>query len=155
MLIVSHSPPRGVLDRVMRFGDRVAGSLALRDFLEESNNVTLVICGHVYECGGMYEKVGNTTIVNVSSYYSPFSKASIAWVVLDRDGEIKEIKWMKLPSLLETILKRGSKEEKLIRLNKEVKLPKNEAASFIEAYHKHGDKLLEDLQELANMKHRY
>lgn len=155
LLIVSHSPPRGVLDRAMRFGDNAIGSLALRDFLEESNNVTLVVCGHVHRCGGKYEKINNATIINVSSHDDPFSRANIAWIVLDQNGEVKEIKWLKLPSLLETILREYDGEERLLHLQKEVGLSENEAALFMEAYHKHGNRLLDDLPELANIKYRY
>ncbi len=155
LLIVSHSPPRGVLDRAMRFGDKAIGSLALRDFLEESNNVALVVCGHVHRCGGKYEKINNTTIINVSSHDDPFSRANIAWIILDQDGEVKEIKWLKLPSLLETILREYDGEGRLLHLQKEVGLSENETALFMEAYYKHGNGLLDDLPELANIKYHY
>ncbi|MEM3629508.1 MAG: metallophosphoesterase [Candidatus Bathyarchaeia archaeon] len=155
LLIVSHSPPKGVLDRAMRFGEEAIGSLALRDFLEENNNVTLVVCGHVHRCGGRYEKINNTTIVNVSSHDDPFSRANMAWIILDQNGEVKEIKWLKLPSLLEAILREYNGEERLLRLQKEVGLSKNETILFMEAYNKYGNKLLEELPELANIKHRY
>ncbi|MEM3873445.1 MAG: hypothetical protein QXE05_12875 [Nitrososphaeria archaeon] len=155
LVIVSHSPPKGVLDRAMRFGDKAIGSLALRDFLEESNSVTLVVCGHVHRCGGKYEKINSATIVNVSSHDDSFSRANIAWVILEQNGEIKEIKWSKLPSLLETIFIEYDGEERLLHLQKEVGLSKVEAKLFMEAYKKYGSRLLDDLQELANIKYQY
>ncbi|MEM3478513.1 MAG: hypothetical protein QXV74_00520, partial [Candidatus Bathyarchaeia archaeon] len=79
-------------------GDRAIGSLALRDFLEECGNITFVICGHVHRCGGKCEKVNNATVANVSSHDDPFSRANIAWIVLDRNGDVEEIKWLKFPS---------------------------------------------------------
>jgi len=156
LLIVSHSPPRGILDRAMRFGDEAIGSLALRDFLdEEGNNAALVVCGHVHNHGGKYEKINNTIVINVSSHDDPFSRANIAWILLDQNGEVKEIKWSRLPSLLETILRGYEGEERLLRLQKEAGLSQDEATMFMEAYNKFGNKLLEDLPELANTKFRY
>jgi len=156
LLIVSHSPPRGVLDRAMRFGDEAIGSMALRDFIEEGgNNVTLVVCGHVHRCGGKYEKINNTTIVNVSSHDDPFSNANVAWILLNQNGEVEEIKWLKLPSLLETILKEHDGEERLLHLQREARLSKNEVLTFMKAYNMYGNKLLEDLPELAGIKFRY
>ncbi|MEM0049404.1 MAG: hypothetical protein QW424_00720 [Candidatus Bathyarchaeia archaeon] len=156
LVIVSHSPPRGVLDRAMRFGDEAIGSLALRDFLEEEgNNVVLIICGHVHRCGGMHEKINNATVINVSSHDDPFSKANVAWIVLDQYGGIEEIKWLKIPSLVETIMKESCGEEKLLRLQREARLSRNEAELFIEACRKYGKKLFDDLTELAGIKHRY
>jgi len=52
LIIVSHTPPRGVLDRAIRFGKEAIGSLALKDFVEEEKRTCLVICGHVHNCGG-------------------------------------------------------------------------------------------------------
>lgn len=139
----------------MRFGEASVGSMALRDFLEESKNITLVVCGHVHRCGGKHEKINNATIVNVSSHDDPFSRANLAWIVLDWNGEVKEIKWFKLPSLVETILKEYKGEERSLLLQKEIGLSKNEAITLVIAYHKHGNRLLEDLPELANIKYSY
>jgi len=155
LLVVSHSPPRGVLDRAMRFSDEAIGSLALRDFLEENNNVALVICGHVHKCGGKCERINDTVVVNVSSHDDAFSKANIAWILLDEVGNVAEIKWFKLPSLIETILREYSGEEKLPHLQEEVGLSRNEATLLTEAHEKYGNKLIDDIQDLASLKFRY
>jgi Icc-related predicted phosphoesterase len=155
LLIVSHSPPRGVLDRAMRFGDEAIGSLALRDFLEENNNVALVICGHVHKCGGKCERINNTVVVNVSSHDDAFSKANMVWILLDQTGNAAEIKWFKLPSLIETILREYSGEEKLLHLREEAGLSRNEATLLTEAHEKYGNKLIDDIQDMANLKFRY
>jgi len=77
IIIVSHNPPQGILDRAIRFGERSIGSRALRDFIEERNDVALVICGHVHSCGGRSEKLNKTLVVNVSSHDDPFSRGRI------------------------------------------------------------------------------
>jgi len=155
LLVVSHSPPRGVLDRAIRFGDEAIGSLALRDFLEENNNVALVICGHVHKCGGKCERINNTVVVNVSSHDDACSEANIAWILLDQVGNVAEIEWFKLPSLIETILREYTGEEKLLHLQEEAGLSRNEATLLTEAHEKYGNKLFDDIQDLASLKSRY
>ncbi|MEM4311739.1 MAG: hypothetical protein QXX95_05060 [Nitrososphaerales archaeon] len=154
LVIVSHTPPKGVLDRAMRFGDEAIGSLALRDFLEECHNVALVICGHVHRCGGKYEMLGEVTVANVSSHDSPFDRANIAWMLLDETGDV-EVKMMKLPSPIEQLFRKESKDRWLELLQTKAQLSTTEARLFIEAFEKHNGELFSDLSELASLKFRY
>jgi len=155
LIIVSHDPPRGILDRAMRFGDRAIGSMALREFLEECPNVVLVICGHVHRCGGRHERLNNATIVNVSSHDDSFSRANIAWIVLDELGNVMEVEMLTLPSLVEHIFRRKSEEGWLKDLQERVGLSKDESKLFVQAFMKHGEKLFDDLPALAALKFRY
>lgn len=59
-VVLSHCPPRGLLDRTW-LGSH-AGSTALRTFLEQQHP-TLVVCGHIHEGRGV-EPFGATTVVN-------------------------------------------------------------------------------------------
>ncbi|MEM1508144.1 MAG: hypothetical protein QXU02_03640 [Candidatus Bathyarchaeia archaeon] len=62
---------------------------------------------------------------------------------------------VKVSLVLEAILRGYDGEERLLYLQKEAGLSRNEAALFMEAYYGHGDRLLDDLSELANIKCRY
>jgi Icc-related predicted phosphoesterase len=60
-VIVSHSPPKGVVDRSSR-GDQL-GSQAVREAVE-LREPRLLVCGHIHESGGQTGKIGDTTVIN-------------------------------------------------------------------------------------------
>ena len=60
-VLVSHSPPFGILDISSR-GQHL-GSKAVRKIIEE-RSLPLVICGHIHESGGKKAMLGDTTIIN-------------------------------------------------------------------------------------------
>mgnify|MGYP001095880249 CR=1 FL=1 len=96
LVILSHTPPYGILDRGIRFADldegsHHIGSTSLRDFIEVKH-VELVVCGHCHSHGGLSKKLKETTIVNVSSHDSPGSKGNIALIEINGLGEIN-IEW--------------------------------------------------------------
>jgi Icc-related predicted phosphoesterase len=153
LILVSHTPPRGLLDRAMRFGDEAIGSLALRDFIEEREDVPLVVCGHAHRCGGKYERLNRTTVVNVSSHDDSFSRANVALIHVDEKGEVS-VNFRKLPSPVEEVLRKKTEDECLEALQ-ELSLTKNEAKLFMDMSRKKGDIFFEDLPELANLKFRY
>jgi len=156
MIIVSHIPPRGILDRAMRFGDRSIGSRALRDFIEEYHGVIpLVICGHVHRCGGKYERLGETLIVNVSSHDDHFSRANIAWISLNERGVEKDPLIMTLPSPIEQMFKKENRDFWLKNLQTIFRFSNTESVLFIRAFEEYGWKLFDDLPALASLKFRY
>lgn len=72
LIVLSHTPPFGALDRGIRFarldgGPHHIGSTALRRFVE-SRVPALVICGHCHSYGGRSERIGHTLVLNVSSH---------------------------------------------------------------------------------------
>jgi Icc-related predicted phosphoesterase/uncharacterized protein YprB with RNaseH-like and TPR domain len=67
LILVTHAPPKGVLDLSRRFGIDHIGSEAVRKFIE-SRNVNLVICGHSHINGGKMEQVGDCVVINISSH---------------------------------------------------------------------------------------
>ncbi len=155
LIVVSHTPPRGVLDRALRFGARSIGSIALRDFIEESSSmIPLVICGHVHKQGGSWDRIDNTIVVNVSSHDSIFAKANIAWITVDENG-IVNVNFYKLPSPVEDIFESKPRERWLEELINFIGLSRSEAELFIEMFSKYGKSFLEDLDKLANLKFKF
>lgn len=84
IILVSHTPPRGVLDTAVRFGINSIGSTVVREFMEHPN-VHGVVCGHVHSHGGRIERVGHCTVVNIASLDQHASP--LRYAVLDWDGQ--------------------------------------------------------------------
>jgi Icc-related predicted phosphoesterase len=68
-VLVSHSPPRGAVD--LSSGGRNLGSTAIYQNILESAH-PLVVCGHIHDCAGRTEYVGETPVVNAGP-------AGISW----------------------------------------------------------------------------
>jgi len=105
LVILSHTPPYGVLDRGIRFAEkdeftRHIGSTSLRHFTE-TKPVDLIICGHCHSQGGNTEKLGDTTIVNVSSHDNRGAKGRFAVISLANDGTI-DIEWHDTHEIIDT-----------------------------------------------------
>lgn len=60
-VLVTHSPPRGCLDRSRQ--GRSLGSEAVRAAIERSRPA-LVVCGHIHESGGRWELLDGVPVVN-------------------------------------------------------------------------------------------
>ena len=87
IILVSHSPPYGVLDRAIRHspGESI-GSRAIRKFIDE-NPVRLNLCGHVHSQGGKIERITNggiCTVVNIASHDSPGSTGKLAIIDIEK-----------------------------------------------------------------------
>lgn len=98
MIIVSHAPPRDVLDHALRYGERNIGSDALRDFIEKHENIALVVCGHVHYCGMQSEHLGSTLVVNAASHDTRGEPGRIAVLDFSDSGQIS-IQWTLLHEL--------------------------------------------------------
>ncbi len=59
-VLVSHSPPKGAVDRAGRQG---LGSVAVRDAVRRLQPL-LVVCGHIHSCAGQQDKIGSTPVIN-------------------------------------------------------------------------------------------
>jgi len=69
IIVVSHTPPFGILDIGLRFGINHIGSTALRQFIDENiHKVRLVICGHAHSQGGKEVNYNGIKIVNCASH---------------------------------------------------------------------------------------
>jgi uncharacterized protein len=60
-VLVSHSPPYGILDADS--GGTHRGSSTIRDVVSRLRPI-LVVCGHIHACGGKTAALGQTTIIN-------------------------------------------------------------------------------------------
>ena len=60
-VLISHSPPKGILD--ISSDGRSLGSTALKDTLMTKRPL-LVICGHIHASAGQIDRFGETTIIN-------------------------------------------------------------------------------------------
>lgn len=60
-VLVSHSPPKGAVDRDGQ--GRSLGSTSVRDAIR-ATTPRLVVCGHIHACAGQVAEVGATTVVN-------------------------------------------------------------------------------------------
>ena len=70
-VLVSHSPPKGAVDRSSR--GQSLGSVAVRDAILRVRP-RLVVCGHIHGSGGQVGAVGETPVVNAGP-------AGVEWVV--------------------------------------------------------------------------
>lgn len=60
-VLVSHSPPKGVVDRDS--SGQSLGSTAVRDTIQETQPV-LTVCGHIHGSWGQEDTLGSTPVVN-------------------------------------------------------------------------------------------
>jgi Icc-related predicted phosphoesterase len=60
-VLVSHSPPKGVLD--MSSDGRSLGSQAVRETIK-AKKPKLVVCGHIHASSGQTDQLGETTVIN-------------------------------------------------------------------------------------------
>jgi len=60
-VLVTHSPPWGTLDHGP--GARPRGSVAVREAVD-AKSPPLVVCGHIHACGGQWDAIGSSWVVN-------------------------------------------------------------------------------------------
>lgn len=84
-IIVSHTPPYGLLDYSLRFGCGNIGSKALIKFIK-NRKIDLVLCGHSHLNGGKDETFGSTTVLNVSSHDDFDSPGNVAGIIVYEGG---------------------------------------------------------------------
>ncbi len=64
-VIVTHSPPKGVVDISSR--GQSLGSVAIRETIKE-RKPALVVCGHIHGSAGQRARLGNTVVINAGPY---------------------------------------------------------------------------------------
>jgi Icc-related predicted phosphoesterase/uncharacterized protein YprB with RNaseH-like and TPR domain len=92
IIVLSHAPPRGVLDLGIRFatpgqGAEHIGSSALRDFIDRIKPL-LVVCGHCHSQGGLLSCLGSTRVLNIASHDSAGAAGNFAIVDIGTDGSL-------------------------------------------------------------------
>lgn len=96
IILVSHQPPKDVLDFALRYGKGHIGSQALRSFIKKYNSqIKLVICGHVHSQGEKIEYLGDVPVINCASHDGLNDPGIVAVVELDTCKKIK-LSWERL-----------------------------------------------------------
>lgn len=90
MIVLSHTPPAGLLDLAQRFSTdgrpRSIGSNALREFISKHKNAAVVVCGHVHRCGGQQERFKHGMVVNAANHDDDKAVARIALITVQPGG---------------------------------------------------------------------
>jgi Icc-related predicted phosphoesterase len=119
-VLVSHSPPWGVLDQAIRFspnGEPISvGSVALRWSMAAHHDLRLVCAGHVHHDGGQHRWVDGTLVVNAASHDDRSADCRIAEIVLTHRGTMP-VRWhrLQLPHILEHVVGIGDYNAGLFR----------------------------------------
>lgn len=95
LIILSHTPPYGVLDLALRFGKRHIGSRPLREFLESSPRTLLCVSGHVHSQGARSERLANTLVVNTASHDRQGDPGRVA-IIKITNGVVSSPKWYEI-----------------------------------------------------------
>jgi Icc-related predicted phosphoesterase len=99
LILVSHCPPAGCLDKSVRFSldgkPRSIGSRAVRKFVYANKRVRLVVCGHSHRCGGRHQKFGRTVVVNAASRDDVGSVGRFAVITVRAHGKLK-VEWREI-----------------------------------------------------------
>lgn len=100
IIVVSHAPPRSCLDESMRWGIEQIGSTAVGDVVEKEPRVALVVSGHVHNCGGHHDKLGNAIVVNAASNDNGFGSppTKVAMLLLHPNGTVEDLQWDEVSS---------------------------------------------------------
>lgn len=72
-ILVSHLPPYGTkIASASIYFPFIGGSLGVKDFLDEKDDVERAFVGHIHESSGLEEKLNKTQIVNVGKTFKIF-----------------------------------------------------------------------------------
>lgn len=113
VIVLSHCPPREVLDFAIRFGRRNIGSTALRQFLQHEKKVPLVVCGHVHFSGAQSQEFAGSLVVNAASHDNFGAPGRIAIIDI-RAAKVCNLQWHDLWELFSVS---GIKESRAAMLN--------------------------------------
>jgi len=151
IILLSHTPPFGILDFSRRFGERNIGSKALRDFLED-RNILIAICGHSHNNGGKVEDFEDVKVINVASHDSFFDPANIAVIDITNNGKIK-ITWNKIPSNFELLIKNQKikEEDKRERL-RDIGFYNSDVDALFEGINHSGGVFVNEVHKLNKIK---
>jgi len=92
LVIVTHTPPRGVLDTALRFGVNRIGSPYLRRFVKR-HQPALVLTGHCHSSGRRSEWLNRTLVVNGASDDMKAKQCAAAIIDL-ASGKQPELRWL-------------------------------------------------------------
>jgi Icc-related predicted phosphoesterase len=129
VIIVSHAPPAGCLDRALRFREldhvlsegeqsetsRGIGSRALTSIIEDYDSIRLVVCGHVHKMGGKSRMFGNAVVANAASHDHEGAPVRIGHATVSRDGTVDYVSWTEVSDSYTTKVFDSPEERKAAR----------------------------------------
>ena len=86
-IMITHSPIYGTLDRILTGS---VGSKSLKNMVKKIKP-SILICGHIHECGGCIEKFEDTIIINASHVNERYHPINKPIRILYEKGEWKTI----------------------------------------------------------------
>ena len=98
VIVVSHAPPAGSLDRAIRYSSREIGSRALAEVVGEVHAIKLVVCGHVHLHGGRTSALAQAVIANAASHDSWGAEARAGLVEVTAEGGVGDVEWQAVPA---------------------------------------------------------
>ncbi|MFW9804690.1 MAG: helix-hairpin-helix domain-containing protein, partial [Candidatus Thorarchaeota archaeon] len=87
VVLVTHAPPKGVLDLSRRFGINNIGSTAVREFISV-HDVDLVVCGHSHINGGRIQSANGCTVLNIASHDYNQAPGLVALIELEKGAKL-------------------------------------------------------------------
>lgn len=99
LILVSHCPPAGCLDKSVRFSldgrPRSIGSRAVRKFVRTNKRVRVVVCGHSHRCGGTHQRLGGALVVNAASHDWLGNVGRFAVITIGTNGKV-QVEWREI-----------------------------------------------------------
>jgi len=81
-ILVTHTPPFGILDIGKRFGQQHIGSKAVRTFIDDLQP-PLTVCGHCHQFGGRAESLEYGIVINIASHDGLNDPGRYALITID------------------------------------------------------------------------
>jgi hypothetical protein len=95
IIVLSDTPPRGILDLMPRWGKHHVGSRALCEFIRRRTDVPLVVCGRAHGCGGQSKQLGHSLVLNAASPPDPDQPAKVGTIEV-RAEKVVSVRWQSL-----------------------------------------------------------
>jgi len=88
-VLVTHTPPLGILDIGKRFGQQHIGSKAVKSFIDEIQP-PLTVCGHCHQFGGRADELDYGTVINIASHDGGDDPGRYAVITIDDSNDCIE-----------------------------------------------------------------
>jgi len=85
-ILVTHTPPFGILDIGKRLGQKHIGSKAVRNFINDLQP-PVTVCGHCHQFGGRAETLEYGTVINIASHDGRDDPGRYALITIEVSNE--------------------------------------------------------------------
>jgi len=153
IILLTHTPPYGVLDHSVRYGEAHIGSQAVAEFIRDKRNIALIVCGHSHYSGGKVVELEGVPVVNVASQDDNFSPAIFATVKLNGSWKVE---FCSVPSNFELLMSDPALTvEDRKQTLKEWVFYDRDAEYIVDAHKRYGESFLRDFHELYRIKNQF